>query len=92
MEDDIKQHKDANGKVAPNSYIRVPVSATQAKAMQAGIEKRTTNPGRYNLLFRNCAGFVEYVLHAGGVHGVPHAEVISPALLGAILALGNPYR
>ena len=60
--------------------------------MQAAIAKRTSDPGRYNLFFRNCTGFVETVLHAGGVPGVPHSEVFGPAVLGGILAYENTFR
>ena len=85
-EDDIAQHSN-NGDVAPHSYLHIPVSADQAQAMQAAMAKRTANPGRYNLLFNNCAGFVESVLHAGGVSGVPHSEIFGPPVLYGILSL-----
>ena len=89
-EDDIAQHTDANGHVAPHSNIRIPITAEQAKAMQAAMDSRRDNPGHYNLFFRNCTGFVESVLHAGGVSGVPHAEVFGPVVLGGILAVEHP--
>lgn len=74
--------------VAPHGYIHIPVTADQAAAMQSAINARdpsTGNGGHYNLIFNNCAQFVESVLHAGGVSGVPHAEVFGPAILGGIL-------
>ena len=84
-EPDIGAHTK-NGEVAPHSYIHIPISAAQAQVMVAAMAHRTDNAGRYNLVFRNCAGYVESVLHAGGVSGVPHAEIFGPAALGAILA------
>jgi hypothetical protein len=49
-------------------YLHISISADQAQAMRAAIADRTANPGDYNLIFNNCAGgFVESVLHAGGV-------------------------
>jgi hypothetical protein len=53
--------------------------------MRGAMDARTANGGHYNLIFNNCAQFVEGVLHAGGVSGVPHAEVFGPAILGGIL-------
>jgi len=88
---DIPQHTK-NGEVAPHSNIHIPISADQAAAMRTAIADRTANPGRYNLLFNNCAGFVESVLHAGGVSGVPHSEVFGPMVLGGILAYENSWR
>ncbi len=90
-EDDIGQHTK-NGEVAPRSDIRIAITASQAATMKAAMAKRTADPGRYNILFRNCAGFVESVLHAGGVQGVPHSEVFGPAVLGAILAYEQTWR
>jgi RHS repeat-associated protein len=90
-EDDIAQHT-TNGDVAPHSYLHIPVSAAQAQAMQASMADRKANPGHYNLLFNNCAGFVESVLHAGGVSGVPHAEIFGPPVLYGILAYDNSFR
>ena len=92
VEDDIAQHTNANGNVAPHFNVHIPISAAQATAMQAAIDKRTADPGRYNLFFRNCAGFVESVLHAGGVSGVPHGEVFVPNVLGTMLWYGNTWR
>lgn len=83
-EDDIQAHTK-NGEVAPHSYLHIPISADQAAAMRGAMDARTANGGHYNLIFNNCAQFVEGVLHAGGVSGVPHAEVFGPAILGGIL-------
>jgi RHS repeat-associated protein len=88
---DIPQHTK-NGKIAAHSYIHIPISADQAAAMRKAIVDRTANPGHYNLLFNNCAGFVENVLHAGGVSGVPHSEVFGPMVLGGILAYEDSWR
>jgi hypothetical protein len=85
MENDIKHHTDSNGQVAPHHYTHIPVTADQAKAIQAAIDARRTNPGRYNLIFRNCAGVIESFLHAGGVSGVPHEEIFVPPVLYMIL-------
>lgn len=87
---DIQMHTGNDGEVARHHYIHIPISAAQAEAMQTAIADRTANPGRYNLLFNNCAGFVEGVLHAGGVSGVPHGEIFEPGVLGGILLLEHP--
>jgi hypothetical protein len=77
-ENDIRAHTNLKtGEVAPRSYLHIPISATQAQAMQGAIDARDPNlgnGGHYNLIFNNCAQFVESVLHAGGVSGVPHGE------------------
>jgi hypothetical protein len=91
MEDDIQQHTK-NGEVARHNYVHIPISAVQAKAIRAAIAARTANPGRYNLLFRNCADAVEGILHAGGVPGIPHGEVNIPAVLHAVLLVENTSR
>jgi len=90
-EDDIGQHTK-NGEVARRSDIRIAITATQAAAMKAAMAKRTADAGHYNIFFRNCAGFVESVLHAGGVQGVPHSWVFGPAVLGAVLAYEQTWR
>jgi RHS repeat-associated protein len=90
-EDDIVQHTK-NGDVAPHTYTHIPISAHQAQAMQTAMANRTANAGHYNLLFNNCAGFVESVLHAGRVSGVPHAEIFGPPVLYGILAYENSFR
>jgi len=87
---DIPAHTK-DGELAPHSYIHLPISAAQAQAMLGAIDYRTANPGRYNLLFNNCAGFVESVLHAGGMPGVPDSEVFGPVALGAILAAEKTF-
>lgn len=84
-ENDIKAHTGPSGEVAPHSYLHIPITAEQAAQMQGAIDARTANGGHYNLIFNNCAQFVESVLHAGGISGVPHAEVFGPAILGGIL-------
>jgi hypothetical protein len=87
-ENDITAHTNSAGEVAPHGYIHIPISADQAAAMRGAIDARDPvlgNGGHYNLIFNNCAQFVEGVLHAGGVSGVPHAEVFGPAILGGIL-------
>ncbi|HEY2496660.1 MAG TPA: RHS repeat-associated core domain-containing protein [Candidatus Angelobacter sp.] len=83
-EDDLQAHTK-NGEVARHSYLHIPISADQAQAMSTEIAKRAANPGHYNLIFNNCTGFVESVLHAGKVSGVPHREIFGPAILRAIL-------
>jgi len=86
-EDDIGAHTNKSGEVATHHYIHIPISAAQAQVMQAAIASRVANGGHYNLIFNNCAQFVESVLHAGGVSGVPHAEMFGPAVLAGILKL-----
>lgn len=92
-EDDIKQHTNTTtGVVAPHFYLHINITADQAGWMQAAMAKRTANAGHYNLIFNNCAGFVESVLRAGKVSGVPHREIFGPPILGAILWYGNTFR
>lgn len=91
MEDDLQMHTK-NGEVAPHSYIHIPITAAQAKAIQGAIDARTANAGRYNLLFRNCADAVGSFLHAGGVGGVPHSEVFIPAVFDAVVWYTNTWR
>jgi hypothetical protein len=81
---DIAAHTK-NGETPKPLNLHIPISAMQAQAMRTAMLDRTLNPGHYNLIFNNCAGFVESVLHAGGVSGVPHSEVFGPAVLGVIL-------
>jgi RHS repeat-associated protein len=86
MENDIDMHTK-NGETAPHSYTHIPITAAQAKAIQAAIDARATNGGRYNLMFRSCAQAVESFLHAGGVSGIPHGEVFIPAALHAVMLI-----
>ncbi|HUY81589.1 MAG TPA: RHS repeat-associated core domain-containing protein [Acidobacteriaceae bacterium] len=86
MENDI-QHHTKNGEVARHSYLYHSITARQAAAMRAAINARRTNPGRYNLLFNNCAQAEEGFLHAGGVSGIPHGEVNIPFVLHDVLLL-----
>jgi hypothetical protein len=93
VQDDIKARTNpATGEVASHSYLHIPISDAQAAAMQRAIEDRRGNPGSYSLYFRNCAGFVEYVLHAGGVGGVPHSEIFFPPVLYGMLWYVNTWR
>ena len=87
-EDDLAAHTK-NGEVAPHGYLHIPITADQAAAMQAAMEARRADPGHYNLFLNNCSQFVESVLRAGGVSGVPHGEVFGPAILGGMLWLGQ---
>jgi len=84
-EDDIAQHT-TNGDTATHFYHHISITADQATQMQAAMAARTENPGHYNLLFNNCAGFVESVLRSGGVWA-PHAEIFGPPILYGILSL-----
>ncbi len=84
-EDDLQAHTSPSGEVAQHYYRHIPISADQAAAMKDAMSSRKDNPGHYNLIFNNCAQFVESVLHAGGVSGVPHAEVFGPAILAGVL-------
>ncbi|HET9282240.1 MAG TPA: RHS repeat-associated core domain-containing protein [Candidatus Angelobacter sp.] len=90
-EDDIAQHTK-NGVVAPHFYLHLSITADQAGWMQGEMTKRFNNPGHYNLIFNNCADFVESVLRAGKVSGVPHSEIFGPPILGGILWYGNTLR
>jgi len=87
MEDDLQMHTSPNGEVAPHSYLYQSITSDQAAAIRGAMDARTKDAGRYNLIFRNCAGAVESFLHAGGVSGVPHSEIFVPAVLHGILVL-----
>jgi RHS repeat-associated protein len=80
MEDDIDHHTK-NGEVAKHKYTYIMVTAKQADAIAAAIKARRDNPGRYNLLFRNCAQAVESFLNAGKVYGTPLGVVNFPFVL-----------
>jgi RHS repeat-associated protein len=67
------------------SYLNIPISDASYQAMRTAISNREENPGRYNLIFRNCSDFVEDVLHAGNVPGVPHNEIFIPKLVWSML-------
>ena len=86
-EDDIAQHT-TNGDTATHFYHHISITADQATGMQGAMAARTKNPGHYNLLFNNCAGFVESVLRSGGVW-TPHAEIFGPPVLYGILSLDH---
>lgn len=92
MENDVDNHTDqVTSEVAEHHYIHIPVTGAQADKIRAAIDARTTHPGRYNLIFRNCAGAVGSFLHAGGVSGVPHSEIFVPAvLIQFVLARESP--
>jgi RHS repeat-associated protein len=93
VQDDIKAHTNpTTGEVASHFDQHIPISAASAAAMQRAIEVRRGNPGSYSLYFRNCAGFVEHVLHAGGVGGVPHSEIFFPPVLYGMLWYVNSWR
>jgi hypothetical protein len=47
--------------------LTIKTTPDQDRAMQNAINQRFHNPGKYNLYNRNCARFVEDVLHAGDV-------------------------
>jgi RHS repeat-associated protein len=60
------------------SPLVIKTTAQQDKLIQAAIDARRTNPGRYNLLSgRHCGGFVQEALRAGGID--PIGDVASPA-------------
>jgi hypothetical protein len=84
-EDDIAQHT-TNGDTATHFYHHISITADQATQMQGAMAARTANPGHYNLLFNNCACFVESALRSGGVWA-PHAEIFGPPVLYGILSL-----
>src|SRR3990172_9789847 len=65
--------QDVNGTTLPDTRapidsITITTTSDQDSAIQKAIENRTQNPGTYNLFSRNCAGFVNDVLDAGGIH------------------------
>jgi len=78
---------EATGKDTNPHFLKIAISAKAAKAMQDAIDRRFKNPGLYSVYFRNCAGFVESVLHAGHVSNVPYSEVFFPPALMLTLNL-----
>ncbi len=92
VEDDERAHTSKTKHVAPHVYLHRSITAESAKAMKMVIARRSVNPGTYNLFVNNCARFVEDVLRAGGVRGVPHAEVFGPAILGGVLWYEDTWR
>jgi RHS repeat-associated protein len=92
VENDIAQHTDGKGNVASHYYIYIPISQKQSERMAAAIDSRRADAGRYNLLFRNCTGFVESVLHTGKVPGVPHSEIFVPNIFGPMLMYSNTWQ
>ena len=85
VEDDIDAHTDSNGVTQPVAYLYIPITADQAQAMRDDIADVTSDPGNYNMITNNCAQYVENVLHAGGVSGVPNSIVFGPAVLAGWL-------
>jgi len=93
VQDDIAVHTNpTTHELAPHSYLHIAISAVSAQAMKQAIASRQNHAGLYNLYFRNCAGFVEHVLHAGGVGGVPHSEIFFPPGLYGMLWYVNTWR
>jgi RHS repeat-associated protein len=80
MEPDIEHHTK-KGEVALHKYTHIPITAAQAQAIQAAIDARRHNGGRYNLVFRNCAQAVEGFLNTEGVYGIPLGVVNIPFVL-----------
>jgi RHS repeat-associated protein len=87
MENDLQMHTSPDGEVAPHSYLYHSITSGQADAIRRAMNARRVDAGRYNLIFRNCAQAVESFLHAGGVSGVPHGEILVPAVLHDVLLL-----
>jgi hypothetical protein len=83
-EDDLDMHHTNDG-FAEHEYFDIPITLAQANAMTAAMADRESDPGRYNLIFNNCAGFVEAVLHSGGVSNVPYREIFLPRVVKPIL-------
>jgi hypothetical protein len=93
VQNDIQTHTNqATGEVAPHKILHIAISAKSAGEMSQAIKDRFNHPGPYNLYFRNCAGFVEHVLHAGGVGGVPHSEIFFPPVAFGMLWYVNTWR
>ncbi len=75
----------------PHEYrgsVTIKTTPEQDAKIQAYINERTTNPGYYNLAGRNCGGFVQGALRAGGIS--PFGDVASPrAFFDALNALND---
>jgi RHS repeat-associated protein len=93
LKKDRTTYKDRMSGLAAPRYLYMPISDDEDEEMKSAIGDRDnlTDPskdvGNYDLYFRNCAQFVEDVLHAGGVRGVPHKEVFMPRGLRLLLLL-----
>jgi hypothetical protein len=77
MEDDLQMHTSPDGEVAPHSYLYHSITSDQAGAIQGAIDARSQpdGAGRYNLIFRNCAGAVESFIDRSADH------ILVPAIL-----------
>jgi len=78
LKKDTDTYKDRMKGLAAPRYLYMPISEEAEDAMESAIKGRSSDGGSYDLYFKNCAQFVEDVLHAGGIGGVPHHEVFLP--------------
>ena len=78
LKKDTDTYKDRMKGLAAPRYLYRSISEEAEDEMESAIKGRSSDGGSYDLYFRNCAQFVEDVLHAGGVGGVPHKEVFLP--------------
>jgi len=66
--------------------MHIPTDYAGAEAMKQAIySRRPPYQGPYNMYTNNCAQFVEDVLHAGSVAGVPGHGIFGPYALWDIL-------
>jgi RHS repeat-associated protein len=75
--------------------ITLRTTSDQDQKIQAYIDQRWANPGRYNILSgRHCGGFVQEALRAGGID--PFPDVASPGgffkALKALWGAGRDFR
>jgi RHS repeat-associated protein len=89
---DTDTYSDRMSGLATPTYFYRSISDQKFDAMQSAIGTRdgkdtSKNIGNYDLYFRNCAQFVEDVLHAGGISGIPHNEIFAPLGLRLLLEM-----
>ena len=89
IEDDAIMHP---GQTPIMLYLSI--TKDQADAMNSYIFGRGQpgQAGNYNLMFNNCADYVEDVLHAGSVGGIPHNEIFGPMILWGVLQYEQSLR
>ena len=93
LKQDTETYSDRMSGLATPQYFYRSLTDQQFDSMQSAIGTRddstdhSRNVGNYDLYFRNCAQFVEDVLHAGGISGIPHNELFAPRGLRFLLEM-----
>lgn len=93
LKHDTDTYIDRMSGLATPRYFYRSISDQQFDSMQSAIGTRdditdpSKNVGNYDLYFRNCAQFVEDVLHSGKISGIPHKEIFAPLGLRLLLEM-----